>query len=267
MTESTALFHRPLTMHELVAREITVAAVTRVAPDMIRVSFMGADLADFQSDGASDHVKLFFPQPDGTIHTRFHGDPALVISRDFTPLPRETQSGAVLDIDFFVHADPGPASSWAASAAVGDRLAMGGPRGSRGMPVGAEALLLIADETALPSARRWIAGAGDVPVTLIATVSGDGAWVREYVHAAANVDVRITTPAEDSVLAAADAAAPVGERTFVWAAGNAATLLPLRRKFRREWGLPAAQVSVDGYWRGGVVAWDHHAPIDPTDPD
>lgn len=267
MTESTALFHRPLTMHDLVARRITVSAITRVAPDMLRITFTGVDLAGFTSHGASDHVKLFFPQHDGTIHTRFDGDPALVISRDFTPLPRTTDAGAVLDIDFYVHADPGPASSWAASALPGAELRMGGPRGSRGMPEGADSFLLVADETALPSARRWIVGAAGAPVTLIATVHGDGAWVRDYVHAGGNVDVRMSSPAADDVLAAAQDVAPVGERTFVWAAGNAATLLPLRRKFRREWNLPASQVSVDGYWRNGVVAWDHHAPIDPTDPD
>ena len=53
----------------------------------------------------------------------------------------------------------------------------------------------------------------------------------------------------------------------MFAAGEASALTPLRRYLRRELGLSAEQVVMSGYWRAGVVAWDHHAPIDPYDPD
>ena len=41
----------------------------------------------------------------------------------------------------------------------------------------------------------------------------------------------------------------------------------LRRYLRRELALPAAQVALSGYWKRGTVAFDHHAPIDPEDPE
>ena len=99
-------------------------------------------------------------------------------------------------------------------------------------------------------------------------VHGDGAWVSGYVGAGDGVTVRTHLVPEDAHwLDTLRALSPVDDATFVWAAGEASALVPLRRHLRRELNLPAEQVSVSGYWRAGVVAFDHHAPIDPTDPD
>lgn len=56
-----------------------------------------------------------------------------------------------------------------------------------------------------------------------------------------------------------------GAGTFFFLAGEATSLIPLRRYLRRELGLPKEQVEVHGYWKRGVVALDHHAPLDPND--
>ena len=49
--------------------------------------------------------------------------------------------------------------------------------------------------------------------------------------------------------------------TFVWAAGEADSLVPLRRALRQR-GLARAQYDIDGYWRTGVANLDHHAVPD-----
>ena len=36
---------------------------------------------------------------------------------------------------------------------------------------------------------------------------------------------------------------------------------------RRELGLPKEQVDAHGYWKKGEANLDHHAPLDPSDPD
>lgn len=265
-TEQTALFHRELTMHELVLRRVEVTAVQRVAPDMVRLTIGGAELAGFVSNGAADHIKLFLPNPEtGIITTPKDGNPAAVISRDFTPLVRESGDGTVIDLDFYTHVNPGPAASFALNATVGSALAIGGPRGSRSFPAGITRLIVVADETAMPSASRWVADARvGTEVVVIATVTGDGAWVQGYVGESARV---IVTPNDAGAALAELASVGITESTFVFVAGNAAVLVPIRRHLRRTLALPAAQVAVSGYWRTGVVAWDHHAPLDPTDPD
>ncbi|MBV0895909.1 siderophore-interacting protein [Microbacterium sp. NC79] len=265
-TEQTALFHRELIRHELVLRHLQVTAVQRIAPDMVRLTVGGADLAGFMSNGAADHIKLFLPNPEtGVITTPKDGNPAAVISRDFTPLIRETANGTELDLDFYTHVNPGPAASFALNATPGSALVIGGPRGSRSFPAGVERLIVVADETAMPSASRWVADApAGAEVFVIATVSGDGAWVQNYVGDRATVIVTANA-AEPAIAALTEIG--ITDTTFVFVAGNAANLITVRRHLRRALALPAAQVAVSGYWRTGVVAWDHHAPIDPMDPD
>lgn len=297
MTDELPRFHRELVRHELANRSLTVTRVERVAPEMIRVTVAGEELAGFTSAGPADHVKVSLPDPEtGVIHTRrADGEPTgPVIMRDFTPLPHE--SGDELDLDFYTHADPGPAASWALAVKPGDAARVAGPRGSRSVPHGAGRYVLIADETALPSVRRWmqLAPAG-TPIEVIAMIGGDGAWVADYLAGRAfapteptsnaaeatpatgrvsvsgtvgdAVSIRVIGRSADEALAALAERGPIGDDTYVWAAGEATSLIPIRRHLRREVGLGKEQVAVDGYWRRGAADFDHHAPLDPTDPE
>src|SRR5262245_4225604 len=103
--------------HELRRRRLTVARVDHVARQMKRFVLRGEDLRGFTSQGFDDHVKLFFPDSSGEV-----------AMRDFTPRRFDAQAGE-LWIDFFLH-EAGPATKWAASAAEGDSLDIGGPKGS-----------------------------------------------------------------------------------------------------------------------------------------
>jgi NADPH-dependent ferric siderophore reductase len=131
--------------------------------------------------------------------------------------------------------------------------------------------VLVVDETALPSATRW---AAEVPaattIDVIAVTADDGSWVEQYVAATSGrSDVLVhlvAAPGGDRLVAAVDAVG-VDASTFVFAAGEASDLVPLRRHLRRTLALPADQVALSGYWKRGTVGFDHHAPIDPSDPD
>ena len=128
----------------------------------------------------------------------------------------------------------------------------------------------ICDETSLPSVSRWVREVPPgTPVEVIASVPGPGDWVAEYLGTVPGTRVHVVAPdvSGGTVLGALERLGPVGDGVFVWAAGEAAGLVPVRRHLRRTLGLPPAQAQVSGYWRRGVEAFDHHAPIDPFDPD
>lgn len=273
-------FARGGVRNRFTARRATVLGAGRVAPSIVRVTVSGPDFGDFASTGPADHVRVFFPdaatgelvapRPIGD------GDDGIIrpdresISRDFTPLPRTTPDGMEVDLDFFVHPNPGPASSWAETARPGDELVLLGPRGSRHAPQEIDGLILICDETSLPSASRWVRDMPPgTPVRVIATVSGPSDWVMGYLGSPPDLAVQTLAPdgSGAAVIAALDLLGPIGDGVFVWAAGEAASLVAVRRHLRRTLGLPAAQAQVSGYWRRGVEAFDHHAPIDPFDPD
>ncbi len=270
MTESTALSRRHV-RHELVVRHLTVAAVRSVTSRIVRVTLAG-DLAGFAADGPADHLKVFFPDPaTGRIATPgFHAGgiglsaPGQVIARDYTPLDFRPDDGE-LDLDFVVHGDEGPATTWAGHAAPGDRLAVAGPKSSRLVPDGLTSLVLVVDETAFPAASRWLRlTPPDVPVTLLADMPDDGDDAAAYFDDVPGVE-RATFAVGD--LETRLRALPIDAGTFVFLAGEATALVPLRRYLRRELGLGPEQVAASGYWKHGVVALDHHAPVDPDDPD
>lgn len=271
-------FARVGSRNRFTARVATVLRVERVAPPIVRVTVTGPDFADFTSGGPADHVKLFLPDPaTGELVAPSPvgpGEDGIVrpdrasINRDFTPLPREVDGTVELDLDFFTHPDPGPASGWAEAARLGDELVVVGPRGSRPAPQDIDGLVLVCDETSLPSVTRWVRDVpAGTPVDVIAAVGGDSSWVSGYIGAGDGVTVRVHPVAAAGEWLDVLRGFTIGEGTFVWAAGEASALVAVRRYLRRELALPAAQVAVSGYWRRGVVAFDHHAPIDPTDPD
>lgn len=286
-------FARERVRHELLRRRLTVLRTERPAPGFVRVTFGGADLAGFASPGPADHVKVFFP-----VAGSAGADGAERVSRDYTPLafraagPGGLGSGAgsgsgsasggpELDVDFYLHGVPaagaidvpadamgGPAAAWAAAGQPGDEIEIGGPRGSALPPVDADELILVADESALPSVARWLEALPDVPVTGLFAVADPAVAAYLEAHAAAHRAFRwFSGQDRDAALEAELRGMPIGAGTFCFLAGEATALIPLRRYLRRELALPKAQVDVHGYWKRGTAGHDHHAPVDPSDDD
>lgn len=245
----------PLIRHEPAVRSLTVSRITQPSPGFRRLTFTGADLDGFASLGATDHVKVILG--DG-------------VRRDYTPRyfrPATADSEAELDIDFYIH-DDGAASNWAATAVPGAAATIAGPRGSHLPPTGASRIVLAADESSLPAFARWIEMVPD-DVEVLGFVeldnSSDAAYLDpDHVHKARVVWLEKSAGSLEKALRGIG---PIGDDTFVWIAGEATTLIPIRRYLRRELGLPKSQVKIDGYWKSGEPGRDHHAPIDPSDPE
>ena len=271
-------------MHRFTARNLEVLAVTEQSP-FIRVTVSGDDLDDWASVGPGDHAKIFFPDPEtreivaptpvGPGESGIVRPEAPMIARDFTPLNVRTDTATgrrVFDLDFLQHDNSGPASDWARHVRLGDPLVMVGPRGSVTAAVNAPRLVLAVDASALPAASRWIA---DMPSSTEVHVVFDALGDDHAAHAAETylsgqtgraVTVTAATAAADG-FASAVRSVGIDEHTYVFAAGEASRLVPLRRMLKGELELPRAQYAVSGYWKQGTVAFDHHAPIDPEDPE
>lgn len=274
-----AIEHGPVERHPLAIRTLTVVSVTRLGASFVRVTLTGHELDGFVSTGPADHVKVFFADPETgelavpsiTPEGIRRPDHGTVIARDYTPRsfrPASDGREAELDLDFVLHSGDAPASSWAANAVVGDTLVIAGPRGSRPTPTGMTRVILGADETALPAVARWIELLpAEVEICAFVELDhpSDAVYLDpEMVHRA---HVIWLETGDGALERAIRNLGPIAEDTFVWIAGETGTLVPIRRYLRRELGLPSHQVTVDGYWRRGEAGRDHHAPIDPADPE
>ncbi len=225
--------------HELKRRVLTVAAIERLTPGMLRISFGGEDLSDFVSLGADDHVKIFIPTEAGEPERR-----------DYTPRRYDNASRSLV-IDFAVH-EAGPATQWALEARLGDTLEIGGPRGSAIISADVKHWLLIGDETALPAIGRRIEEAGpDQRITSIVAISDMDD--RQVFETAADVKTLwacrpLDQAADPSALLALVKDIELQPETFLWIAAEASVTRALRAHLVDERGHPLSWTKAAGYW-------------------
>ncbi|MFF7291114.1 siderophore-interacting protein [Microbacterium sp. NPDC008134] len=230
----------------------------------------------------SDHVKLFFPHPqtgvlvfpqiteNGWEYPDGAGDPFF---RDYTVRDYDADARE-LAIDFVLH-DHGVAGRWAGRARPGDEIGQLGPRGHVVFPSDYPRYLAAGDATALPAIARLLEEAPEGS-RVTAVIEVESAAEQQRLDVAPGVDADIVWVRRDEAViadghlsaletAVRDVAIAPGERLFVFVAGEAGMLKPIRRYLRRELGLTKEQVDVDGYWKRGVANLDHHADADDAD--
>ena len=233
-------------------RALTLARVEDITPAMRRFHFQSPDLADFVSLSPDDHIKLFLEGPDGER-----------VMRDYTPRRFDNASQSLV-IDFALHEDAGPATTWARSAKVGDILNIGGPRGSTIIPDIYDWYLLVGDETALPAMGRRVEELRpQAAVTTIITV-GDAREIQTFATAAQWTAewIRRDRDGHDDVanaIQAIDRLTPDQGEGFIWIAGEAQFAKRLRAHLIDERQVPPNRIKASGYWVRGAAGV--HEPL------
>lgn len=228
--------------HDLVSRELTVAATRRVTPRMLRLTLTGETLDSFASASFDDHFKLFIPGPDGEL-----------VGREYTPRHIDP-ARRELTMDVVDHVG-GPAADWARGAEVGDTVNIGGPRGSAVIEGDIAAWLLVGDETAIPAIARHLAELpAGTPVRALIAVDGPAEEQAFDTEAALEL-TWLHRPFGQSadpapVLAALDGI-ELAPRTFVWVAAEAGVARTVRRHLMDERGHPKVWMKAAGYWTKG----------------
>ena len=239
---------------ELRFRNVTLSAREWLAPDFVRVRLTGSDLAGFESLGADDHMRLFFPKgPVGSVE-ELRASP----SREYTPL---AWGEDWLDVEFAVHGDQGVAAPWAANAPIGSTIGVGGPRGSAVLEGDPGSWLLVGDETAIPAIRRFatLIPKGTPARIVIETVDAEhqveieAPVTIEWLHRGSAASGSALS-AFLEILSADDAP---GDDPFVFIAAEQSIVKPGRALLER-WGVPTANAVVKGYWKRGEA--EYHAP-------
>ncbi|MFC4150428.1 siderophore-interacting protein [Micromonospora mangrovi] len=240
----------------------TVLRTERPTPHLIRLVLGGPELVGLPVGQYTDHyVKFVFP-PAGVRYP--HPVDLATLKRD---LPREQwprlraytvrafdAARAELTVDVVHHGDEGLAGPWAAALRPGDEVLFTGPGGAYAPDPAADWHLLVGDESALPAIaaalERLPAGA---PATVFLEVDGPadelpltspGAVELTWLH-------RAGRPVGAALVEAVRALEfrPGAVHAFVH--GEAGFVKELRRLLRVERGVPAAALSISGYWRRG----------------
>jgi NADPH-dependent ferric siderophore reductase len=232
--------------HELKLRDLQVAAIDAISPGFLAISFRGDALADFTSLGFDDHVKIMFDGADGA-----NGEQ---LRRDYTPR-RFSREARELVIEFALHGD-GAASDWARCAKVGDRLLIGGPRGSMILPLALGWHVLVGDATALPAISRRLEElpAGSRAFVFVLADEAD----RRAFGGAAQAEVHWAGSNEELLAALDGLTLPAPDTGFAWGGGEASLMARVRQVLIDK-GEPKQHMRVSAYWKQGIA--DHHEDL------
>lgn len=230
--------------HELKRRELQVLRVEALSPHVRSITFTGESLADFVSASFDDHLK-FMLDADGPTPVR----------RDYTPRHFDT-AARELTIEFALHGD-GPVAHWAAQAAPGQRVSVGGPRGSFVIPIDYDWHLLVGDETALPAVARRLEElpAGAQAIVILQVDAAD----RRALRSAAAVQLQWVSSSAELIASVRALALPAGEG-YAWCAGEAAVMTTLRQVLVDDKGHNRHAIRAAAYWKQGSAA--HHENLE-----
>lgn len=235
-------------------RELTVLRVERPGVGFQRVVLGGEQLEGFSSRGFDDHTKVFFPQPGTSFVPPVVTDEGIVwgdgprpASRDYTPLYDAGRHELLLD--FYIH-DGGVASQWALKAQVGDKLTIGGPRGSLVVPEDYAWQLYVCDESGMPALRRRLEEISQLAArpNVMAVVTIDNAAYQDYLAHLSGFDIQWVIGHNPQAVADKLAALAVpDEDYFIWLTGEGDAVKSLMGRFEGN-GIDQQLVRAQAYW-------------------
>jgi NADPH-dependent ferric siderophore reductase len=229
---------------------------------LVRVTVAADELDRFEYGGPDQLVRIFLPPRLGAPlvlpkterwwpEWQELSDQDRPVLRNYTvrafdPVARR------LSIDFVVHGT-GPGSRFAQRARPGDELGVLSDGADYSPPEGTEWQLLVGDETALPAIGRWLEELPDDARGVAAVEVADPGeeqplrvprgvsltWLHRSNADAVSLGAFVSrlSPPEDTA-------------TYVWAAGEAGALKPVR-SWARSQGIGKDQSDISGYWRRG----------------
>ncbi|MER7913560.1 SIP domain-containing protein [Streptomyces sp. NPDC096068] len=259
---------RSVVTFPIVLRELTVLRAENLTPGMRRLTLGGPQLDAFVKDGLElpalrtegfdDHVKFFFADETGRLVlprqqvSSLDWSDGRPVAKDYTPVSHDPDKGEIV-FDFVRH-DGGVASTWAENAAPGDSAWIAGPKMSHSHPEGADWILVVGDETALPAIGRWLAEMPEGTKARVFIEVGEDSH-RQELPTKADAEIvwlsRNGAPAgtTDLLEQAVRAADWLPGTVFAWVAGEAVTLKGIRRHLATERRVPREQTHITGYWR------------------
>ncbi len=277
---------REVRVFPICMRELDVLAVEDVTPGMRRVVVGGpsmdahvrdgVELPPVRSTGFDDDVKVLpvdpitgklpFPVPenagDGTVDWPPGSFP---YGRTYT-VRRFDDERREMALDFAAH-EGGLAADWAKTVQPGQKILVAGPKHSAGLPVGVDWMLIAGDETALPAIAHCLEKLpADLPATVVIEVSEHAH--RQELTSAAPVDItwlcRTDSGGESRLVETVQRAQWRPGQPYLWVAGEASTIKPLRRWAKVDKDIAKQFVEIAGYWkRREIAAVGSSAESDP----
>jgi len=251
-------------VRDSLAMPAVVVSTTQLNPHMVRVRLHCDEIEKFDYAGPDHLVRVFLPpRPGAELHLPIGArwwpevcampEAVRPVVRNYTVRAIDRITGE-LDIDFVLHGDEGPASSWARRAVPGDKIGILSDGARFEPPATTRRLLLVGDETALPAISATLEQLHPEIEALVLLEVDDVDWELEL-FCPPNAEIRwlhrapTAAPRGLRVLNELRSATVQPQDCYAWVAGESSLATSVRRHLVNERGFGKDQVYFCGYWR------------------
>ena len=223
-------------------RELMVIQKQKISTNMLRVTLGGQNMSDFPEDQESGYVKLIFPNGDNRP-----------LMRTYTI---RHQRPSEIDVDFVLHHDSGPASSWATNAKKGDTILIGGPGSKRMISMPSDWYLLASDMTGLPALSVNLEQLPDDAkgYAVIEVIDETDIQILKHPPGMYISWVINSSPGEqpDALLKKINQLEWFKGEVAIWVACEFASMKMLRQLFKQEKQIDRQHMYISSYWKRGI---------------
>lgn len=237
-----------------------ISDITDISPYLRRIVLGGEQLADFPANQQGAYVKVLIPQAgEIELNTQVSG-PNAAVKRSYTIRDFDAERG-LLSLDFVINKHRGPATDWASTAQLGDKVAIAGPGPLKMSRFDGNHYVLLGDSTSINAVNALIER---IPATatgnviMIAHSEQEKALLAS--HPLLNIDWLILTPSITDIeqdkwlhqkVKQLDA---VPTDTLVFIGLEASQVRAIKQYFLEQQQLPLRAISATGYWKRGTDA-------------
>jgi NADPH-dependent ferric siderophore reductase len=232
---------------------------------MKRITFRYPEDNPFPPDNESAYIKFLIPeegesQPDAASILSMLPVGKKPTMRTFT-IRKQRSEIREIDVDFVIHGDSGPASSWAINTKPGDSINIVGPGPTKRLDNTADWFLIVGDMTALPALSVNIEGMedtarGHVIIEILNEEDKQSLPFPEQidVHWMVNPDPQ---QSRSLLLDKLSSIEWYEGRPFVWIAGESKSVKVLRDYLNENNLVDKKDRYISGYWQLGPNEMEH----------
>lgn len=241
-------------MSRLEPRELIVIRKTLLTAHMLRITLGGQNIHTLPDNQAGAYVKLIFPR-----------NALKPLVRTYTIRCHRVDE---IDIDFVLHHDGGPASSWAEQANVGDTILIGGLGPKRDIESSSDWHIFVGDMTALPAISVNLENLPEDAkgYAILEAISEEDIQPLQHPK---NIEIKWTInphPGENSkaLLSQVQALSWPQGSVSIWAACEFSSMKLLRDFFKNGKQVGKDNLYISSYWKLGVNE-DQHKEVKRID--
>ena len=234
-------------------RKIKITNISKLSPNMKRITFVSNDLNDFPENENGGYVKFLFPKNPS--------DKENSLARPYT-IRNFRKNTLELDIDFSYHSgNQGYATKWASKAKIGDEILISGPGSKQKININSKWFFFVGDMTSLPAISSYLEELPKEAVGFaVIEITSNSDKVNLKKPARIIIKWVVKSKNDKNIKKLINAVREINwldKNPYVWVACEFSKMRDLRDFFQKERKISKKKMYISSYWKLGLDQEEH----------